>query len=167
MTHCAADFFGLGPAVPGGLGVRATRTRSFAHSHIPGRPPARPSVRISDERSVSIHEWGGGSECRRLRSPAGGRGPRQGGVGKVFKCVGLAAEREGSRLLRPEGKAREEVVAARHRCVLVAVVMEEDGGKKSDQRWSKRIKRSQSSGKISQAPAFADSTKFIARSCSC
>lgn len=66
-----------------------------------------------------------------------------------------------------EGKGREEVVAARHRCVLVAVVMEEDGGKRSDQRWSKRIKRSQSSGKISQAPAFADSTKFIARSCSC
>lgn len=59
LTHCAADFFGLGPAVPGGLGVRATRTRSFAHSHIPGRPSARPSVRISDERSVSIHEWGG------------------------------------------------------------------------------------------------------------
>jgi hypothetical protein len=74
--------------------------------------------------------WGGGSECRRLRSPAGGRGPRQGGVGKVFKCVGLAAEREGSRLLRPEGKGTEEVVAARHRCVLVAVVMEEDGWKK-------------------------------------
>lgn len=82
---------------------------------------------------------------------AGGWSRSETGRGrKVFKCVGLAAEREGSRLLRPEGKGTEEVVAARHRCVLVAVVMEEDGGKKSDQRWSKRIKRSQSSGKISQ-----------------
>jgi hypothetical protein len=62
---------------------------------------------------------------------AGGWSRSETGRGrKVFKCVGLAAEREGSRLLRPEGKGTEEVVAARHRCVLVAVVMEEDGWKK-------------------------------------
>ena len=59
-----------------------------------------PPVEWSIGRAATEHLSKWGSAGPGLWRAAGGRDPRQGGVGNSFKCVGLAGEREGSRLLR-------------------------------------------------------------------
>jgi len=88
-----------------------TYTRAVASARRSRRPsesdePSRgvfPQAPRATGRSVGHPSGGvpgGGAAVGAAGSPTGGRDPRQGGIGHSFMSVGLARERERSRLLR-------------------------------------------------------------------